>query len=82
MLGIDPNSKGERPVHELRILAGNPTGEELAALTVVLMAAATRAEPAGVPPPGSRWRTSARPTMPGRPGRGAWRASALPRPGI
>jgi hypothetical protein len=78
MLGIDPNSKGERHVHELRILAGHPTEEELAALTVVLMAATTRAGPASQHAPVSRWRTSARPTMPGRPARGAWRASALP----
>ena len=67
------------PVHELRILAGRPTAEELAAVTVVLLAAsAHRAGPATGPVPESRWRTSARPTVPGRPGAGAWRASALP----
>ena len=77
MLGIDPNSKGERHVHELRVLAGRPTEEELAAVTVVLLAAA---RPAGGPAeqvPPSRWRTSARPVG-GRPAPGAWRASALP----
>ena len=80
MLGIDPNSKGERHVHELRILAGHPTDEELAAVTVVLMAAATPAGPPAAPPPASRWRTSARPAVPGRPAPGAWRAAALPQP--
>jgi hypothetical protein len=66
-------------VTELRILAGHPTAEELAAVTVVLMAAgARRTEPAAGPVPVSRWRLSARPGVPGRAGAGAWRASALP----
>ena len=79
MLGVDPNSKGERLMHELRILAGRPTEEELAAVTVVLMAAASRATAAaGEPAPVSRWRTSARPSVPGRAAPGAWRGSALP----
>jgi hypothetical protein len=78
MLGVDRNSKGERHVHELRILAGRPTEEELAAVTVVLLAAARSAgEPADSVRP-SRWRTSGRPRVGGRPGPGAWRASALP----
>jgi hypothetical protein len=78
MLGIDRNSKGERHVHELRVLAGRPTEEELAAVTVVLLAAAhpTGASPEPAPP--SRWRMSARPLLAGRPGPDAWRASALP----
>jgi len=67
-------------MHELRILAGHPTDEELAAVTVVLLAAASGTQPADAPPPVSRWRTSARPTVPGRAARGAWRASALPLP--
>jgi hypothetical protein len=67
-------------VADLRILAGNPTADELAAVTVVLRAAGTAdAEPPADPPP-SRWRLSARPTVPGRAGRGAWRASAFPVP--
>jgi hypothetical protein len=69
------------PTHELRILAGHPTEEELAAVTVVLVAAGSRAAvPAGEPATESRWRRSARPTVAGRAARGAWRASALPRP--
>jgi hypothetical protein len=79
MLGVDWNSKGERHMHDVRIVAGRPTEEELAAVTVVLVAAATRAEPTSVPALGSRWRTSARPAVPGRPAPGAWRAAALPR---
>ena len=64
-------------MHELRILAGSPTAEELAAVTVVLLAG--RATPSDEPVPISRWRTSARPTVAGRAAPGAWRASALPR---
>jgi hypothetical protein len=77
MLGVDPDSKGERHVPELRILAGNPTAEELAAVTVVLLGCRGAAE-AAAPPASSRWRADARwaPTV--RPGRGAWRAAALP----
>jgi len=78
MLGIDRNSKGERHVHELRVLAGRPTEEELAAVTVVLLAAARPAGGPEQPVPLSRWRTSARPRVEGRPGPGAWRAAALP----
>jgi hypothetical protein len=78
MLGVDRNSKGERHVHELRILAGHPTAEELAAVTVVLLAATRPAGEPEEPVPPSRWRTSARPLVGGRPGPGAWRASALP----
>jgi hypothetical protein len=78
MLGVDRNSKGERHVHELRILAGRPTEEELAAVTVVLLAATRPAGGSAERVPLSRWRTSARPTVGGRPGPGAWRASALP----
>jgi Acyl-CoA carboxylase epsilon subunit len=65
-------------VHELRILAGRPTEEELAAVTVVLLAASRATAGTDEPAPVSRWRTSARPTVPGRAAPGAWRASALP----
>ncbi|GIJ70289.1 acyl-CoA carboxylase subunit epsilon [Virgisporangium ochraceum] len=63
---------------ELRVLAGDPTAEELAAVTAVLLATSGADEPAEVPAP-SRWRTSAVPGAAGRPGPGAWRASGLPR---
>jgi Acyl-CoA carboxylase epsilon subunit len=64
-----------RPV--LRIVRGEPTPEELAALTAVLAAAAGGGEEPEPERPRSLWadRTSLvrRPLVPGR---GAWRASA------
>ncbi len=62
----------------LRVLRGTPTAEELAALVGVLL---TRSVPGPAPaaPAVSRWALSTRPTVPLRAGRGAWRASALPR---
>ncbi len=62
---------------ELRVLAGDPSAEELAAVTTVLLLTSGADEPAEVPV--SRWRTSAIPGTAGRPGPGAWRASGLPR---
>jgi hypothetical protein len=61
----------------LRIVRGTPTPEEVAALVGVLLSR----RPAGVGqrPVTSRWRLSARPASGLRPGRGAWKASALPR---
>jgi Acyl-CoA carboxylase epsilon subunit len=69
----------QRPV--LRIVRGDPTPEELAALVTVLAARAA-ASAAAEPPaaPRSAWRDRsryARTTLPHGPG--AWRASALPR---
>jgi hypothetical protein len=77
MLGVDRDSKGERTVLELRFLAGDPSAEEIAAVTAVLLlgTGADVTEEAPV----SRWRTSAVPGAAGRPGPGAWRASGLPR---
>jgi Acyl-CoA carboxylase epsilon subunit len=74
---------GNRPV--LRVVRGNPTPEELAALVAVLAASATTGPlgaDAGRPPtaPGSAWRSragSVRQPLPHGPD--AWRASALPR---
>lgn len=77
MLGVDRDSKGERHVHELRFLAGDPSAEEIAAVTAVLLLACGTGG-ADEPAPVSRWRTSAIPGTAGRPGPGAWRASALP----
>jgi hypothetical protein len=65
---------------EIRIERGTPTAEELAALVGALLLRRP-AVPTPEPAPASRWAASARPTAPGRlrrPGRGAWRASALP----
>jgi acyl-CoA carboxylase epsilon subunit len=81
MLGIDPKSKGGRPVQEIRIIRGKPDPQELAAVVTVLVAraAAVHTE-APAPDPVSRWRESARPPAAGAlaRGAGAWRASALP----
>ena len=69
----------------LRIERGHPEPEELAALTVVLttrLAQAPEPEPeaAAVPAPRSRWADPRRSLgLPPAPGRGSWRASALPR---
>jgi hypothetical protein len=78
MLGVDRDSKGERHVLELRFLAGDPSAEEIAAVTAVLMLASGADAADEVPAPVSRWRASAIPGSAGRPGPGAWRASALP----
>jgi hypothetical protein len=62
----------------VRVVRGTPTPEELAALVGALFAMRTGASAAGARPAASRWRVSARPTIPLRAGPGAWRASALP----
>jgi Acyl-CoA carboxylase epsilon subunit len=64
------------PAH-LRIVSGDPTPEEIAALTAVLLAQAGVAEPVE---PRSQWRNRARNIRPPLgAGPGAWRASGLPR---
>jgi len=59
----------------LRIVRGTPTPEEVAALVGVLLSRPS-GEPDRAAP--SRWRASALPSTGWRPGRGAWKASALP----
>ncbi|HWH30484.1 MAG TPA: acyl-CoA carboxylase subunit epsilon [Mycobacteriales bacterium] len=63
----------------LRVVRGNPTPEEIAALVAVLALRGPAVEPEPVPP--SRWASRAaglrRPLSPGP---GAWRASGLPGP--
>jgi hypothetical protein len=62
-----------------RVVRGEPTDTELAALTVVLAAAATP-PPAAAPPVPNRWSDpSARLRTPLHPGPGAWRTSTWPR---
>jgi len=64
----------------LRIVRGEPTDDEVAALVTVVAALAART--AGTTPPASRsqWRNRARNIRPPiGPGPGAWRASGLPR---
>jgi hypothetical protein len=74
---------GSTPEPVLRVVAGAPTAEELAALVAVLARAATPAPP-GPPSRPSPWVRSARPgavtgAMPAARGPHQWRASALPR---
>ena len=66
-----------RPV--LRLVRGEPTTEELAALVAVL-AARSAGEPTAEPELPSLWRDR-RPLLraPLQPGPGSWRASGLPR---
>ncbi|WP_326946212.1 acyl-CoA carboxylase subunit epsilon [Amycolatopsis sp. NBC_01307] len=63
----------------LRVVRGNPSDAELAALTAVV-AAASAARGPGKPKPRTSWwgdhATSLR--RPHHPGEGAWRASGLP----
>ena len=69
-------SEQEAPL--LRVVAGDPTPEELAAVVAVVAAAQAGAAPSK---PGfslwSRKSRSMRPSM--RPGFGAWRGSMMPR---
>jgi len=65
----------QRPV--LRVVRGNPSPDEVAALVVVLAAASGDGAPAPAAPT-SQWAASGRPRLPHAAGRGAWRASALP----
>lgn len=63
----------------LRVVKGDPTAEELAALVAVVSAKAAAVGVDDTTQPtswASYWR---RVRTPLRPGRGAWRASALPR---
>ena len=73
----EPAPAPARPV--LRVVRGNPSVEELAALVTVVTAAARRASPSGSTPAPSRWTDRGRAvptTLPHGPG--AWRAFALP----
>ncbi|HEX6756474.1 MAG TPA: acyl-CoA carboxylase epsilon subunit [Mycobacteriales bacterium] len=65
----------------LRVVRGEPTAEELAALLAVLLAvlAARSGAASAVAAPRSAWADPARRLGAPRSGRGAWRGSALPR---
>jgi hypothetical protein len=63
----------------VRVVRGTPTPEDLAALVGALFAMRTGVAAAGAQPSISRWRVSARPTIPLRAAPGAWRASGLPK---
>ena len=69
----------EAPRPLLRVVRGEPTAEELAALTVVLTARVAAAAAPTPTPPRSEWRNRAPlARRPLHPGRDAWRASARP----
>jgi hypothetical protein len=70
-----PETSAARPA--LRIVSGNPTPEELAALTVVLSALGGRDTKILAAPVRGGWADPVRSQRaPLRPGPGAWRASA------
>ena len=71
-------SPGAPPV--LRVVKGSPDDAELAALVTVVAALAGRTGAADGGPPRSLWRDRHRNIRPAiGPGRGAWRASGMPR---
>jgi hypothetical protein len=70
-----PDAAPARPL--LRVVRGDPSPEELAALVAVVTSRGAPAEPEPAPP--SRWATrSAQLRRPLPHGPGAWRASGLP----
>ena len=72
----DPDRADRRPV--LRVLRGNATPEEIAAVVAVLLSRSAAAEPPPRPAP-SAWADRSRLLRrPLSPGPGAWRRSALP----
>jgi len=78
MTGDGPASSGDGP--PLRVVTGDPSAEELAALTVALAVLAARGGPGqpGRSSPGWADRSELMGAPP-RPGPGAWRRSARPR---
>lgn len=81
-MSSDQDPTAEAPAEErrpaLRVVRGDATPEELAALVAVL-SAASGGEPEPPRPP-SRWTSRPHgPRGPLHPGPGAWRASAFPR---
>ena len=75
-LPVNANRPAGEPV--LRVVRGDATPEEIAALVAVLL---SRSDDAGAPSPSARsaWADRSRQLRrPLRPGPGAWRRSALP----
>jgi hypothetical protein len=64
----------------LRIVKGEPTAAEVAALVAVVAASGAEADQGATPRPQSVWSSRGRLVRPPlRPAAGAWRASAWPR---
>jgi hypothetical protein len=83
MTGDGPAGSGDEPPASgpvLEVVAGDPSAEELAALTVALASALGARGPAGEPGRSSPgWADRSRMmNAPPRPGPGAWRRSARP----
>jgi hypothetical protein len=79
---VDTEGSGSGPstVPFLRVVRGDPTPEEVAALTVVLQGVAAASLPTDEPPVRSQWAAPQRRLRTSYPaGRGGWRSSALPR---
>jgi len=82
---VNPATEPDEPTPEerraaFRIVRGEPTDEEVAALTVVLAAAAASAVTTAPAAVRDRWSDpAARLRMPPRPGPGAWKTSTWPR---
>jgi hypothetical protein len=71
---------GAGPAPLLRVVRGEPTDEELAALVAVVTAKSAAAAAAAEEPARSQWRNRSRNIRPPiGPGPGSWRASGLPR---
>jgi Acyl-CoA carboxylase epsilon subunit len=82
---VDPAAQPDEPTPEerraaFRIVRGEPTDEEVAALTVVLAAAAASAATTAPAAVRDRWSDpAARQRVPLHPGPGAWKTSTWPR---
>ncbi|WP_299051085.1 acyl-CoA carboxylase subunit epsilon [uncultured Nocardioides sp.] len=73
----DSDGASQAPV--LRVVKGDPTPEQLAALVAVLAAASGGGEAPAARRPSEWSRPGRRLRTPHHPGPGAWRASGLPR---
>jgi hypothetical protein len=77
-MATDETDKTERP--PLRLVRGQASPEELAAVVAVLSAASAGTTQGPAPRHTSRWSSRERAVRrPHTPGQGAWRASAWPR---
>jgi hypothetical protein len=78
--GVGNPAQTQPATADVIVLRGEPTAEELAAVTVVIDAlTAPTAPPVSGPPPRSLWSQRDRLVRPAlRPGPGAWRANGLP----
>ncbi len=78
----EPETREERESSGplLRIVSGDPTPDELAALLAVLAARGSGGDASSAAKKRSLWAAHSRQVRPSLgPGRGAWRASTLPR---